>query len=291
MQAFLFTRKSEMNYSISLLIQEASKLPPFPKAAHKALELIRNPDSNAVELARILATDQVLAARVLRQANSAYYGMENRIATVHQAVVLLGMNIIQDLIMNSAAASYLERAIPGYDLQRGELWHHALGTAVGARLISKQQRLGIDDEAYFAGLLCDIGKLIFGNHLQKVELEKPACECESFLDVERAYFGIDHARLGAEIARQWQLPENLVTTIAHHHEPQAAQKYQSLVAIIHIADVSMMILGIGIGVDGLRYPMEEAALKRIGMTWEDLFCLAEKVTEELTHAKEMAGFN
>jgi HD-like signal output (HDOD) protein len=111
------------------------------------------------------------------------------------------------------------------------------------------------------------------------------------LDVERANFGIDHARLGAEIARQWQLPENLVTAIAYHHEPQLAQKHQLLVAAIHIADVSMMILGIGIGIDGLRYPMEENALKQTGMAWEDLFHLAEEVAEELTHAKEKAGFS
>ena len=290
-QVFLSIRKSEMNYSINQFIQEASKLPPFPKAAQKALELIRNPDSNAADLAGILRTDQILAARVLRQANSAYYGMENRIVTVQQAVVLLGMNILQDLILNSAVSQYLERPVPGYELQRGELWHHALGTAVGARLISKRQHLKIDEEAYFAGLLCDIGKLIFGNLLQKVNVNKPECECQSFLDLERANFGLDHASLGAEIARQWQLPENLVTAIAYHHEPQSAQKHESLVAAIHIADVSMMILGIGIGIDGLRYPMEESALKCTGMSWEDLFPLAEEVAEELTHTKEIAGFN
>jgi putative nucleotidyltransferase with HDIG domain len=288
-QVFLFTRKFEMNYSISQLIQEASKLPPFPKAAQKALELIRNPDSNAADLAGTLGTDQILSARVLRQANSAYYGMENKIVTVQQAIVLLGMNIIRDLIMTSAASHYLDRPVAGYELQRGELWHHALGTAVGARLISKRHHLGIDEEAYFAGLLCDIGKLIFGNLLKDIDANKLECECQSFLDVERANFGIDHAKLGAEIARQWQLPENLVSAIAYHHEPQSAQGHQLLVATIHIADVSMMILGIGIGIDGLRYPMEEDALKRIGMTWEDLFHLADDVAEELTRAKEKAG--
>jgi putative nucleotidyltransferase with HDIG domain len=210
---------------------------------------------------------------------------------VQQATVVLGMNILRELIMASALSHYLEQPLSGYELQRGELWHHALGTAVGAKLISRHQHLKIDEEAYFAGLLCDIGKLIFGNVLTAVDLNKPGCESQSFLDVERSYFGIDHAWLGAEIARQWQLPENLVTAIAYHHEPQAAQEHQLLVAAIHIADVSMMILGIGIGIDGLRYPMEEAALQRTGMTWDDLFRLSEEVAEELTHAKEMAGLS
>jgi HD-like signal output (HDOD) protein len=93
--------------------------------------------------------------------------------------------------------------------------------------------------------------------------------------------------LGAEIARRWQLPESLVTAIAYHHEPQTAKNYQLLAATIHVADVSMMILGIGIGVDGLRYPLEESALKRLGMTWEDLFHQVEQVAEQLAKAKEL----
>lgn len=276
-----------MKYLVDELIQQASRLPPIPKAAQKALQLIRNPDSNAAGLAEILGTDQVLAGQVLRLANSAYYGMENRIVTVQQAIVVLGMNMIQELIMASTTSRYLDQALPGYDLQRGELWHHAMGTAVGARLISKRQRLKVNEEAYFAGLLCDIGKLIFSNLLQEQKIDETDWECHSFLEIERAYFGIDHAMLGAEIARLWQLPENLVTAIAYHHEPLAAPDHQSLVAAIHIADVSMMILGIGIGIDGLRYPLEEDSLKRTGMEWEDLFRLAEIVTAELTHTKEL----
>jgi putative nucleotidyltransferase with HDIG domain len=274
-----------MIHSIDALIQEASKLPPIPKAAQKALQLIRNPASNASDLAGILGVDQVLAAQVLRRANSAYYGMENRIVTVQQAVVVLGLNIIRELIMSSAVSRYLDRPLSGYQLGRGELWHHALGTAIGARLISKRQHLKIDEEAYFAGLLCDIGKLIFSTHLEQVDLNMP--ECESFLDVERAHFGIDHAMLGAEIARHWQLPEDLVTAIAYHHDPNSALDHQLLVATIHVADVSMMVLGIGIGIDGLRYPLEEEALKRTGMNWEDLFHLAEGVADELAHTKEL----
>ena len=280
-----------MKYCIDDLIQEASKLPPIPKAAQKALELIRNPASDTADLAGVLGTDQVLAGQVLRRANSAYYGMENRIVSVHQAVVVLGMNIVQELVMASTASRYLDRPLPGYDLQRGELWHHAMGAAIGAKLISKRQNLKFNEEAYFAGLLCDIGKLIFNHLLQENEVDKTEWECRSFLEVEHANFGIDHAMLGAEIARQWQLPENLVTAIAYHHEPLSAPDHQSLVASIHIADVSMMILGIGIGIDGLRYPLEEEALKCIGMNWEDLFHLADEVTSELMHTKELIYFD
>jgi putative nucleotidyltransferase with HDIG domain len=280
-----------VKYPVEQFIQEASGLPPIPQTAQKALALIRDPETNAIDLAGVLASDQVLAARVLRWANSPYYGMESRIVTMKQAIVVLGMNIIQELVMTCSVSDYLNRPLPAYGLKRGELWHHALGTAVGAQLISRQRHLRIDQEAYYAGLLGDIGKLIFENHLHEIDLNGSEWGQRTFLDVERACFGIDHARLGAELARHWQLPENLVTAIAFHHEPQCAPKHRALVAAIHIADISMKVLGIGIGVDGVSYPLQQQSLELLGMTWDDLFKLSEQVAQELERAKELIDTN
>jgi putative nucleotidyltransferase with HDIG domain len=178
--------------------------------------------------------------------------------------------------------------VPGYDLQHGELWHHALGTAIGAKLISKQYCLNIDEEAYFAGLLCDIGKLIFEKLLREAGVKQAEWEQCSFLDLERANFGIDHAMFGAEIARCWQLPEILVDAIAYHHEPQAAWCNPQLVAVVHVADIIMMILGIGIGIDGLRYSLDGEALKRLGISSEEEFLyLISKIADQISEAKEL----
>jgi HD-like signal output (HDOD) protein len=280
-----------VSYPIEQFIQEASMLPPIPQTAQRALTIIRDPNRNAADLAGILASDQVLAARVLRWANSAYYGMENRIVTVQQAIMVLGMNVIQELVMASSVSDHMNQALPGYGLKRGELWHHALGTAVGAQLISQQHHLNIDHEAYYAGLLCDIGKLIFEKHLREIELDKPEWNQWSFLEMERACFGFDHAALGSELAHHWQLPDELVTAIAYHHEPQCAPKHKKLVAAIHLADVSMKVLRIGIGVDGLRYPLEQEALAMLNMSWDDLFKLSEQVGEHLARAKELIDIN
>jgi putative nucleotidyltransferase with HDIG domain len=276
-----------MNYTIGQLLLEASKLPPIPQTAQRTLALMHNPEANATRLARIISTDQVLAARVLRWANSAYYGMESQIVTVKQAIVVLGTDTVQELIMSYSLSDQLNRPVSGYDLERGELWHHALGTAIGAKLISKHCCLKIDEEAYFAGLLCDIGKLIFEKLLREADAWQAEKDQDSFLNLERANFGIDHALLGAEIARHWQLPETLVDAIAYHHEPQAASGHPVLVAVVHVADIIMMILGIGIGVDGLRYSLDEKALKRLGMVEDDLIYLVDNVAAQLTESKEL----
>lgn len=268
-------------------IQEASELPPLPHAAQKALAVIRDPELSAGTLAAILASDQVLASRVLRWANSAYYGVENRIVTVQQAIMVLGLNRTRELILTTALSDRMNQALPGYGLKRGELWQHALGTALGAQLLSKKYHLRIDDEAYFAGLLCDIGKLIFETHLHEIDPFLEEWEYHSFPEVERAWFGLTHAELGAEIAKAWQLPENLVAAIAFHHEPQCAAKHTLLTAVVHVADVSMKVLGIGMGIDGLRYPMEEFALQMLQMNWEDIFALSERVAQQLEQVKKL----
>ncbi len=274
-------------YSLEQLIQEAGKLPPIPQTAMKALTMIRNPDTNASSLAKVIGMDQVLAAKVLRWANSAYFGLENRILTVQQAIMVLGMKNIQELIMNSSVSDHLNRPVPGYELARGELWQHALGTAITAKLISKKRKLNIDEEAYFAGLLCDIGKLVFEKVLRDANNISPEMASLPFQDMERLCFGFDHATLGAEMARRWQLPDSLVSAIAYHHEPQMTSSYHILVSTVHVANALVMIMGIGIGIDGLRYPLHEESLTRLGLGEEDLSEFVAQATEQLSHAKEL----
>jgi len=279
-----------MTYTVDQLIQEAAKLPPIPQTVQKALAFIRDPGSNASDLANVLSKDQILSAHVLRWANSALYGMENRIATVQQAIVVLGLNTIQELILAHSMSDHLNKPMPGYELNRGDLWHHAVGTAIGAKLISKEKGLKIDEEAYFAGLLCDIGKVVFEKLLRDTDTSQPEWSQRSFQEMENATFGIDHAWLGAEMAQSWQLPENLVMSIAYHHNPEKAPKHQMLVSAVHISDAAMMMLGVGIGIDGLQYSLDIEALKRLRMNEEDLAHLVEKISDQLAHAKELIYF-
>ena len=280
-----------MTYSVDQLIDEAGKLYPIPQAAQKALVLIHKAETSAIDLAQVIGTDQVLAAHVLRWANSAYFGMGNRIATVQQAIVVLGLDITEEIIMTYSLSDQLNQPVPGYELRRGELWQHALGTAIGAKLISQQRHLKIDEEAYFAGLLCDIGKLVFEKLLRNADIGQVEWGQHSFLEMERNTLGLDHASLGSELARRWQLPENLVMAIAHHHDPQVAQSHQLLASTIHVADAAMMMLGVGIGVDGLRYSLDEAALQRLGMTGDSLFQLVGQISDQLTRTKELISFD
>jgi putative nucleotidyltransferase with HDIG domain len=258
-----------MSPGISLddLIKRVGELPPMPQVAQKALDLIRDPKSDMGSVAKILAMDEAMTSLVLRWANSAYYGLKYPVSTVHQAVTYLGYRTLHSLILAASVAAFLERPAPGYALERGDLWRHSIAVAAGARLIAADFGQKIAEEAYHAGLLCDIGKLALEILLRNTNTNLPDWQGQSFNDLESAHFGIDHAALGAELALRWRLPPPLIDAIAHHHHPSQANEGAILAAAVHLADATAMSLGIGLGKDGLQYTVDPIAVER--MNWND----------------------
>jgi len=255
-----------MNSTLDKLIARIGELPPLPVVTQKALDVIRDPNSSMGDLAKILSMDEAMTSLVLRWVNSAYYGLKYPVSTVQQAVTFLGQRTLHSLVLAASVASLLDRSAPGYALERGELWRHSIGVAAGARLIAAKFGQRIAEEAYHAGLLCDIGKLAFEVLLRDVDTSTEEWQGD-FKEMEYIHFGVDHATLGAEMARRWRLPNTLVDAIAHHHNPSEADEGFLLAAAVHVADAAAMSLGIGIGKDGLQYILDEAACEKVG--WSD----------------------
>lgn len=262
---------------IDVLLNRLGELPPMPQVAQKALSLIRDPDSSMSELATTLSMDQAMTSLVLRWVNSAYYGLKYPVSTVQQAVTYLGQRTLHSLILAASVATLLERPAPGYALDRGELWRHSIGVAAGARLLTLKFGSAVAEEAYHAGLLCDIGKLAFEILLRTIDTSTPEWQGKSFSDLEMSHFGVDHAQLGAEMVRRWNLPASLVDAISYHHTPSAAGEGALLASAVHVADAAMMMLGVGIGKDGLQYELDPVACQRVGWSDNSLKELLDKV--------------
>jgi putative nucleotidyltransferase with HDIG domain len=277
--------------SIEQLIDGISNLPPLPQVIHKALALMRDPDAGMDEVASVLALDQVMASRVLRLANSAYYALPFPIPTVQQAVVYLGRNTILSLVLTFSLESFLNRPLPGYGLEKGQLWKRAVGVAVGAKLVAEPYGREFSEEAYNTGLLCDIGKLAIETYLRNMRIPTDHWQGKSFSEVEVSMFGFDHAAVGAEMARRWRLPPAFVAGIAYHHRPTLADKYSLLASTIHIADAAMMMMGIGIGIDGLQYELDTTAFERLGWNGDRLTILFDKIQSQLEKAEESIGIS
>jgi len=278
-----------MSVSIDELVNQVGNLPPLPQAAQKALALIRDPKSNASSISDVLGKDQVLTSLILRMANSVYYGLTYPVTTVQQAIVVLGQSTIQSIILAASVAPYLERPIPGYGLDRGELWRHSIGIAAGARMVTEKFGHDKAEEAYHAGLLCDIGKLAFEFLLRKENLKSSNWKYLSFEDLENKYFGINHATLGAEIARRWRLADPLIAAINFHHDPHLAGENSLLASAVHIADAAMMMMGVGIGIDGLQYKLDEFAINQLEFDMKKMDELITRISDYVTEAELFIG--
>jgi putative nucleotidyltransferase with HDIG domain len=276
--------------TVNNLLQQAEKIPPLPAVAKKALRLMNNPDYSMKQLGNTLATDQAIASTLLRWANSSYYGLASKISTVHQAVAYLGENMVRSLVLTAALATYMDRPLPGYYLDKGELWKHSIGVAVTARYITKKYGQDTAEEAYTAGLLCDIGKLAFETALRDARIEDTEWVNRSFLELENDYFGINHAELGAMMAQRWGFPDSLKDAIAFHHKPSDGGDKSVLPSAVHIADILVTSLGIGIGRDGLKYPLDPFALQKLGLDEPAYERIIEHIVIELKNCEESNWF-
>lgn len=167
---------------------------------------------------------------------------------------------------------------------------HSIGVAAGARLIAAKLGKTVAEDAYFAGLLCDIGKLAFEVVLRDTDFNHPNFQQKSFDQIETEQFGINHAILGGLIAKKWMLPESICNVISNHHQPaQARAQEQILTSAVHIADLMMMMSGIGNGVDRLRYQTDPLAFKALKINEADLPTMMESVTSYVRQTASELG--
>jgi len=277
-------------FDLDELVRLASKLPPLPQIAQRALLLIRDPDSNMSDIADVLAMDQVMTSLILRWANSSYYSLRSPLTTVRQAVSYLGQNMVQSLVLTASVATYFTPPVIGYGLDRGELWKHSISVATIARFFGTRIGRNEAEESYHAGLLCDIGKLVFDQALRAVNTT-PVDASQSFDDLEVSLFGIDHATMGAIVAKTWKLPQVLITPIACHHQPNKAQEHRRITSAVHLADVFVNMMGIGIGKDGLQYRIDPVAMDELHIHPEDIPDLYDRATPLILQAEEMVKMN
>jgi HD-like signal output (HDOD) protein len=269
---------------MDVIYDQVNALPPLPQIAHKSLAMLRDPDSNIQDIAGLISLDQVISRSVLGWANSAYYGLPHSVNSVSQAIIYLGQMTVRSIVLTACVSGVLNRALPGYGLERGDLWLHSISVAIGARQLASKFSKAAAEEAYFAGLLCDVGKLGFEIGLRDMDLNTPEWEKKPFEAIEMEIFGINHAEMGNFIARKWMLPDTICHTILHHHQPSQADKKNKVVtAAVHIADLAVMMIGVGIGGDGLRYTPDPDAFEVLDFKEDQLDELINDISSNVSH--------
>jgi putative nucleotidyltransferase with HDIG domain len=221
--------------ALRLAAERTVTLPTFPAVASRLIEEVARPDATSEEIGRILSRDPALTARTLKLANSDFYGFPRKVGSVDLAVLVLGTHTIRDLVLTSSVLQALGKT--GSSLEG--LLSHSMACGIAARALAERAKYRLTGDAYAAGLLHDVGKVV----LRQADPERfdqvlARCRAENVAaaEAEQELFGSDHAEVGGWLAERWGLPADIVEAIACHHRPDAATRNPALASLVHIAN-------------------------------------------------------
>ncbi|MFA7330806.1 MAG: HDOD domain-containing protein [Candidatus Delongbacteria bacterium] len=277
---------------IRRIAQGIHDLPTLPTVVAKIIELVDNPRTNAATLARLISSDPGLTARMLKMANSAYYGFPKRIGTINLAIVVLGFNTVRDLAVSASLVERVSLNYEGNDLL-GDFWEHSVSTAVAARMLQRLSPSRSAGEAFVAGLLHDIGRLVVARYLpdEFIKVQGLVEQGEQGIwQIEHEVLGMGHAEIGGLLCRHWNLPEALCEAITWHHAPLFQEERDPLTCILHVAEYMALRSSRNPHMEGRLRPIEGGVsdvlgLRRNARGEPDLVWYLERFQAELQRAE------
>lgn len=278
------------------VLDNIQNLPVLPATTVKLISLLSDERTSIDEILKVVQYDQNLTIQVLKICNSAYFSLNRKINSLREAVVYLGAKNLMNVVMGLHCNAMLQQPQKGYGLLPGMLWRHSTAVAIAAdKLVDKNDKAPPAAGLLFtAGLLHDIGKVILdqvlaNNYLEI--LEKLDTTEKKFNELEREVLGYSHDDVGEMVLLHWQLPEMLACVCRYHHDPD---KYPGkdpqvlhLVDLVHMADSLVISLGLGVGIDGLRYEFNPAIAERNKLTREKIDRVGSEVLIEIKSLEQI----
>lgn len=247
---------SEKRKEVKKKLRKLEGLPTLPPIVQKLNQMIEDERTSLNQIAELIEKDQVITTKVLRLANSAFYGFPRKVSTVQQAMMLLGVNVLRILIMTSSIFEIIHREDVG-------LWEHSVGVAACAKILAEHLDVKDPQEITTAGLLHDLGKVV-----EKVafkedyeEILRLVAEGVEPLEAEKRVLGLNHAEIGAFLMSQWNIPERLIEAVLAHHNFDLTKKYKKESALLHLADFLVHARVYGETLHKRVPPLHESAIK------------------------------
>jgi putative nucleotidyltransferase with HDIG domain len=221
------------------LLRQAGELPSLPEVYIRVTELLENETASGLKIGEAVQTDPALTARILKMINSAYYGLQNPVTSISQAVTLLGRQQLRHVLVGSVLSGvFKDFDITAFPLR--DFWQHSIKTAIIARQLAMQNARVIDHEAFFtAGLLHDIGWLVIakvnaGSYIQISGLAK--AENKDVIQVELEKLGVTHVDVGVALLEKWGIPGLITECVRKHHDIDHIGPYATETSIVFLAN-------------------------------------------------------
>ena len=245
------------------ILANLHQLPVIPVVIQEVISSFNDPDLDSTALAHKIEQDQGLTAKILRVANSAFYGLPRSIGSIHEAVVVMGFNNIRSLVLSAGFVKAFP-VLGNSRFDRHAYWLRSFRVAVYAKALARSLKQD-QDMAFTAGMFHDIGQLVLDTCMHEqfaTVLEQQEQSGQDLFVVEQGMLGFDHAQIGAEVARRWNFPQTIEHAIGYWHIPDH-NPFEPVTGIIHVAT---LIEG-GLSGDALILNLSESLLDRLQITW------------------------
>lgn len=223
----------------SELVDRVTHLVSLPDIYLRVQQLIDDPKTSLGDIGEVIGSDPALTARLLKIANSPFFGLAAKIETVTRAIAIMGTQQLHDLLLATSVAATFDRlSEPHMDMNR--FWSHSIRCAVSARLLAFECNVLDSERLFVAGLLHDIGHMVMYQLLPQQSTEAAngsLATPQARPGIERELFGFDYAEVGSALLSAWHLPAMLTETVAHQNEPHRAESFPFETAIVHVATV------------------------------------------------------
>jgi len=248
------------------LILSIKDLPTLPTVAMEVMALTQDPDSSMADIVTVVQNDPAITTKILRIANSAFYGMRQKIDSINRALVVLGMNEVNNLITSISVFKTFPITSDSPSFDREKFWEHCALTGEIAKNISVKLGMKIMSEVFTAGLLHDVGKIIMDQYFHddfNKALEISFSQNIPLYEAEKQVFGVNHSQIGGWVAEKWKLPRNLTDSILYHHKPERSMNYKLLTAIVDVANTFAKIADFSFSGERVQVIIEETAAWQI----------------------------
>ncbi len=223
------------------LIAQIESIPTLPTVAFRVLEVTSNSESSANDLMEIIGPDVSLTAKILKIANSPFYGLTREITSLQHAVTILGFKEIRNIVISTVAFESFKNFKRDDKFDINKFWRHSFYCGLAAKIIAVDLKSS-SNELFVAGLIHDIGKLVMYlafpvEFLKLVDMMSPLKLKYTAFEAEKNVFEMIHDEVGMKLLKKWMFPESLITAVGFHHHPLEADKKSPFPIIVYVADI------------------------------------------------------
>jgi HD-like signal output (HDOD) protein len=269
------------------LVNQIDSLPTLSDVVQKLMLNLYDSNTNSEVLAKSLSSDTALVSKILKLVNSAYYGFPKKISTISQAIVFLGFNSLKNIVLTASVFNSFDGNGKTGSYDRKRFWEHSLACAVMSKILSKHVRAGLPEEAFIAGLVHDIGKIVIDQYVHDkfVQIIKYIDQNNvEFQTAEQEILGTNHSEIGNWLCEKWNFPAIFLDSIYYHHSPENSTSNKTLVTIVYLANNWAKLEGFGIPSAERKAPLDNRYLDFLNISEDEMLELKGDFYEDYKKA-------